>query len=244
MDTLDKNNVKIHAPFRGALIGKMNTGKSTFVYNFIRNIKKLTDIEDDGEILFCFTHRSSEEGFKNAAEEIGFQFSSNQGLPDPKELAEHQENSNKRPFVLILEDLQHTFSTLPRTVQTNWCNFLLTSRHDKISLILILHGFPIGLRKNYFCSELLDNSSFIVLFQSFFNDSIQLSLFCNKYFNVKKEVILKCLSIAKELSVLNNNRPYIFINMDQEQVKNIKLCHRFRLDLFNRNLIINSKSLD
>lgn len=244
MNTLEKKYIQISAPFRGVLIGKMNTGKSTFVFNFIRNIKKLTDIKEEGEIVFCFNHRKSEEGFKNAAEEVGFEFSSLKGLPDPQELTDYQENRDKKPLLVIFEDLSHSFTRLSGKAQTDWCNFLLSSRHDNISLIIILHGFPIGIRKNYFSSEMIDNCSFIVLFQSFFNDSLQLTLFCNKYLNGKKAVILNCLNIAKELSVLDKNCPYIFINVDQEQIKHIKTCHRFRLDLFKRNLIINSKSLE
>ena len=105
---------------------------------------------------------------------------------------------------------------------------------------MVLHGFNFGSGNSLFAKEFIDNATFIVLFQVI-TDNRQLKLFCNNLFDGKKDVILECFNIANELALIDKKRPYVFINVDQRQ--HSKPCHRFRLDIFNRNLIITNNNI-
>lgn len=83
----------------------MDSGKSTFLYNFVLNMKKLTSIGDERiKIIFCHDSNNSVEPMREASFEIGATFQAQKYLPDLEYLeSEQAETQNRQSLVLILE---------------------------------------------------------------------------------------------------------------------------------------------
>lgn len=71
---MPRKNVEILFPFRFAVCGPMNSGKSYFTYLFLKNLKILTNIQDlksKLHVTFCFNIENSVQSMRQAAAASG-----------------------------------------------------------------------------------------------------------------------------------------------------------------------------
>ena len=71
---MDRQDVLILFPFRFAVCGPMNLGKTYFTYSLIKNLKQLTNISDlkhKLHIHFCYNLENSATSIREAAKSSG-----------------------------------------------------------------------------------------------------------------------------------------------------------------------------
>ena len=132
------SDFQIKMPFRISIIGPMQSGKSSFIFNLLLNLKKVTDInlEKKAEVLFCYNNESSLKGIKEACEESKTITKINfvKGLPSIESIENYQ-SQNDIQFIVIFEDLQNHFKSLSKTKIADLGLFLHRSRHQNIRKI-------------------------------------------------------------------------------------------------------------
>ena len=71
---MNREDVIILFPFRFAVCGPMNSGKTYFIYSLIKNLKKLTNISDLQQkvhVHFCYNLENSSNAIREAAQSSG-----------------------------------------------------------------------------------------------------------------------------------------------------------------------------
>ena len=241
MNCIDESDSIILLPFRVAILGSMGSGKSNFIFNFILNIQKVTDIKkygDNVEIIFCYSSPNSLYSMEQAAKETGILFTPCKLLPDLTKITEYQKSDNKRQLLIFFEDLQFNFSKLSLQQKKDFNTFILQSRHQNISTLITYHSFPYGSHNNELTSNYLKNATVIVIFQ-FLNDKRSMNLFANNLLGKDySEMFKHFFEESVKLSSLDKSKPYVLIDTDTR--KNISMSHRMRIDIFHRNLILNN----
>ena len=90
-ETIAKTNVQFLFPFRMAIIGPMNAGKSVFIKQLFENLETHTDIKQLKKriiVIFCYNNEASIPMVRNAAKNSSLveQFVTKFKLPDLKEI--------------------------------------------------------------------------------------------------------------------------------------------------------------
>jgi septin family protein len=108
----------IKLPFRITLVGQMDSGKSTFIYNFLLNFQKVTNITSikKAEVIFCYNYESSLKGIKEACEEskIFEKVQFIKFLPPLKDIESYHNSLENTEIILIFEDLQNYMKSLSK----------------------------------------------------------------------------------------------------------------------------------
>lgn len=119
------SDYEIKLPFRISIIGPMNSGKSSWIYQFILKFKDITNIlkiKRHLEIIFCHNSVSSLQGMKEAAMEsnIVTKFQHIAYLPKPIDINNYIESKENTEFVMIMEDLQDQFRSMGKDLLRDW----------------------------------------------------------------------------------------------------------------------------
>ena len=118
-------------------------------------------------------------------------------------------------------------------------SFILGSRHSNISTIIILHSFPFGHSRDSLTENYLRNATLIVVFR-FINDNRSANLFANNILSKEYAPLFrKCFEFSEKLAQKDGNKPFVLVDCSQQKQFATK-ANRIRLDIFNRNLILNN----
>ena len=105
-ETIAKVDVQFLFPFRMAIIGPMNAGKSVFIKQFFENIETHTNIKQLKQkiiVVFCYNNDTSIPMVKAAAENSSMieQFVTYYKLPDLKEIDSRYASSGLHTLLIL-----------------------------------------------------------------------------------------------------------------------------------------------
>ena len=147
--------------------------------------------------------------------------------------------------LVILEDMIDYIQTLPKEKIALLCSFVKASRHQNVSLMVVLHDFAFNRQKNSFERMFLEQSSLIVIF-AFTMNKHQLRNFIYRIFADKTyfRFFLEAFEMSNKICKIDNSlvkdtkhfkRPFVMISVENYKSFNDPLLS-LRIDPFKRNI--------
>jgi hypothetical protein len=219
----------------------MQTGKTTFICNFIEHLSSLTNIKEMNknlEVYYCFNNIPDEYGkIETACKNSKFvsKITAIKNIPDLNQIQLKQFYGNNSHILIVLCDLQdYIHQNYNDTNISSLSSFLKNTRRNDISVIYEIHRFPYGENKSKsdFSHFFLNNYTAICLFKFLSNEN-QLNIWKSRCIPNSKEIFDECYKLAEKLAENSKSRPYIILMSDSKQSP----AKKIRLDLFGLNLI-------
>ena len=224
----------------------MQSGKSNFIYAFIKHLEEVTDIRNVGrklDIMFCSNGFSSFNGIKQASKEQTLinELKFIQNMPRIETLVEKKNIEQ----LIILEDFISNLRNLNKEKQNDLISFVNKSRHEQISIICVFHEFPYGKSNFGFEKYFFNQSTHFVIFEFKINLS-QVSLFAKRFLGSDlTKLFFQAFSVSRKICTLDNEmnnshkRPYLLLNADHRCLIEDPMM-KIQTDIFKRHITFSS----
>ena len=225
--------------------GSMNTGKSTWIYHFIKHLQDVchtSDINDKFDLFFCYSSPSSLREFQLLSNESSLiqNFESILGLPSEK-LIRSLSCNNEIHKILIFEDLSYSIQSMNQEYTKKLCNLVLNSRHYNISILHVLHQVPLNIKTKGFSFDkvILQNCTLLVLFDGLMANH-DTRILVNRIMPGRYTDFIEMMEFSSKLcrkdkeEFGSNSRPYLVVNLDNRQNIFSDFLNRVSCDIYNR----------
>ena len=192
-----KESLKLDYPFRLIIIGPMNSGKSTFMLNYIKHLTELVNVKDDKqtEVIIISEIQSTISELERICRDNKYGFRNMKGIPSWDALS--SESSNSTHKIIIFEDCS---VDLNASNQANIKNFLFQSRHNNFSMVLLTHNTNHAYaKKDSFERCFLQNASAFAFTLGHFSDTRLITNFMKDFLDFSVSDTKQVIKMAHEV---------------------------------------------
>ena len=213
----------------------MNCGKSFLSKQIVTNLEDITYSElsiQRVEILLISKSEELKEELSKICISKKYKFTHWKIIHDMNNILDNANEGNQ--IIIIFEDMTPFINAADTKTNADMINFLYRSRHQQISILMIMHGIRHSLsNRGSFERTFLDNCSGFFLFKPINNKKVIYSYLRNILDKKTTDKLDELFEFTSKIS----SHPYIFIQ-PYKKVKNDLL--KIRADIFGKNIIFQS----
>jgi hypothetical protein len=213
----------------------MNCGKSFLSKQIVSHLEDITYSElsiNRVEILLISKSEESKEELSKICLTKKYKFTNWKIIHDMNSILHNAKEGNQ--IIVIFEDMTPFINSADTKTNADMINFLYRSRHQQISILMIMHGIRHSLsNRGSFERTFLDNCSGFFLFKPINNKRVIYTYLKNILDKKTTDKLDQLFDFTATLS----SHPYIFI---QPYKKVINDLLKIRADIFGKNIIFQS----